>query len=466
MRVDSIPASFGKMGAEPVNHPWRLIAIFFLLAMIIVAIGGGAFHVFADLMRQRQMKQLMAIAELRSQQVENWLRERRNDIQTYTADTALGASLMDWRSHPDRHGEEVLQTRLEATRLAHGYAALEVLDLNGHPLLSAGATCAKDRAIESAIAQTLTTAHPLLVDLHRDNVTGAIHLAYLAIIRDERLAQPAPVAVIVLCSDPERHLFPMILSRDGLLPTGDLALMRREGDDVLFLTDLRYRPDTALQARMSLKQKAHPAVQAILSGPGIYEGVDYRGVAVLAATSQVTGTAWLLGVKVDRSDIFSEISWLAIISAIGALFAILASGGLILMAWRQQRLGELERYQEALEQRVVERTEQIRMLNGELERRAREAETANRAKSAFLANMSHEIRTPLNAILGLTHLLQREQVLPAQVERLNKIVTSACHLLAILNDILDFSKIEADKLELEPTDFHLATVLNHVRSLI
>ncbi len=113
-----------------------------------------------------------------------------------------------------------------------------------------------------------------------------------------------------------------------------------------------------------------------------------------------------------------------------------------------------------------EREKQIEILNNELQRRAVQADVANQAKSAFLANMSHEIRTPLNAIIGLTHLLRRDDPSPTQVERLDRIVAAARHLLTLINDILDLSKIEAGKLTLEQTDFHLSSLLDQIRSLI
>ena len=51
---------------------------------------------------------------------------------------------------------------------------------------------------------------------------------------------------------------------------------------------------------------------------------------------------------------------------------------------------------------------QLQTLNAALTEARDKADAASRAKSAFLANMSHEIRTPMNAIIGLTHLLQRD----------------------------------------------------------
>nr|WP_316640180.1 response regulator [uncultured Roseateles sp.] len=110
--------------------------------------------------------------------------------------------------------------------------------------------------------------------------------------------------------------------------------------------------------------------------------------------------------------------------------------------------------------------QRLQQLNQALTEALGRAEQATRTKSAFLANMSHEIRTPMNAIIGLTHLLLREQPLPAQQERLLKVADAAQHLLALINDILDLSKIEAGKLTLEQVDFSLDAMLSRTLDLV
>ncbi len=100
-------------------------------------------------------------------------------------------------------------------------------------------------------------------------------------------------------------------------------------------------------------------------------------------------------------------------------------------------------------------------------KRAEEAaEAASRAKSEFLANMSHELRTPLNGILGYAQILKRDKSLTdSQKNGVDIIQRSGEHLLTLINDTLDLSKIEAQKLDLEPSDFHLPEFLKNIADI-
>lgn len=149
------------------------------------------------------------------------------------------------------------------------------------------------------------------------------------------------------------------------------------------------------------------------------------------------------------SDAISEIEGLRI----GAADYLLKPINADIAAQRLGNLIEREQLRKALQAHRQNLALEVTRRTTELEAAREAAEAASRAKSAFLANMSHEIRTPMNAIIGLTHMLRRNDPRPEQAERLVKIAGAAEHLLSVINDILDMSKIEAGKLVIENTEF-------------
>lgn len=125
----------------------------------------------------------------------------------------------------------------------------------------------------------------------------------------------------------------------------------------------------------------------------------------------------------------------------------------------KQALRVLERSQDELERKVAIRT-------SELDISKQQAEAANLAKSEFLANMSHEIRTPLSAVLGLSYLLEQDNLTVSQSDKVRKIQTAGRALLGIVNDVLDLSKIEAGELKLERRSFDLSDLINDTRNMM
>jgi len=105
--------------------------------------------------------------------------------------------------------------------------------------------------------------------------------------------------------------------------------------------------------------------------------------------------------------------------------------------------------------------------NAKLEKAYAEANKANRAKSEFLANMSHDIRTPMNAIMGMTHIAQKNISDQARIEDcLTKIEVSSHHLLSLINDVLDMSKMEAGDMEFSEDPIDLLDTLEECETMV
>jgi signal transduction histidine kinase/DNA-binding response OmpR family regulator len=98
----------------------------------------------------------------------------------------------------------------------------------------------------------------------------------------------------------------------------------------------------------------------------------------------------------------------------------------------------------------------------DLDEHERKIEKAAKMKDDFLANMSHEIRTPMNAVIGMTDLIQREEVSDKVSNYVSQIKSSGNSLIAIINDILDFSKIESGRFDIVPGEYSPVEVLNSV----
>ncbi|RDJ20476.1 response regulator [Bosea caraganae] len=124
---------------------------------------------------------------------------------------------------------------------------------------------------------------------------------------------------------------------------------------------------------------------------------------------------------------------------------------------------ELERTNESLERRVVERTEELLRVNAALQRAKGEAEEANASKTRFLAAASHDILQPLNAArLYATALVERDRqaAIPELAENID---ASLDAVEEILTALLEISRLDGGAMKPELTSFRLDELMRQLQ---
>jgi PAS domain S-box-containing protein len=301
-----------------------LVASFAALAVLLVLVGWAIERRMRAELRARALGQLSALAELKVDQIVAWRAERLADAAAIAAPPVGPAELARLaRGDPPAAVAEWYRQ----IQRRHLYADVLVVSPRGEPLFSAaGHRGPLDAPTAEAASRALAGGRAVLSGLHRSGRDARIYLDAAAPI-----PAPGEGGAFVLRSDAEA-LYPLLREWPGSAKTAEALLVRREGDEVVFLSDLRHERGAALVKRIPLTRTEVISVQAATGATGVREALDYRGVPVLAEVRPVPDSNWWLVAKVDRDEIFATERQLAR-AASAALGAFLALGALLAATW-------------------------------------------------------------------------------------------------------------------------------------
>ncbi len=323
-----------------------LVGLCVAAALTLVAGGLLFYRHEARVLQTRRHAELRAVADLKIAQILAWREEILEAARLNAASPFLRRTLARLRNVPDdRQARADLESRM-ALVLGGGHFVDVLLATPEGGLLYAvnPRTTGLDPDSRLLARRAATGRAPLMGEIVRPGPGRPLHIdAAAAMDTDGR----GPAAVLILRSDPQRYLFPLIQTWPTPSPSAETLLVRRDGDDVLFLNALRHKADTALSLRIPHSDSALPAARGLHGVTGIFEGVDYRGVRVLSDLRPVPGSAWFMVAKVDAEEVYAELGFRsAVISAL-VLAGIVLSGLLAALVYRHRRQGLYRRLYEA-----------------------------------------------------------------------------------------------------------------------
>lgn len=305
----------------------RRVSIAMSLAMLVLLAGGAWFYRTQEKhLRLQTEKDLQAIAQLKADQVANWRADQLAEAGEITNSLFFTKGAARWLAIPRSEGETEIRSRFRSLEEHYHYRDIMLVDPAGTIHLSQSNHPDPFHAEEvQALANAFRTRKPFITDLHLSTPDAAPHLSLVAPLFGGSGNMTIPVAAVVLRIDANDSLYPLIQSWPVPSRTAETLLIRKDGDSVLFLNELRHRKDSALKTRIPLTKKDAPAVMAVMGRKGITRGRDYRDVDVLAVLKPIPGSSWILVTKIDASEAFEIGNYLSVL-ILSSLLGLVAAG--------------------------------------------------------------------------------------------------------------------------------------------
>ena len=321
------------------GFPWHLLAVFVPLAAGTVAVGYFYYRTYEQDYRTEVERQLLTVAQLKTDALAEWREERLGYAAILFKNAAFSSLVRRWFQNPqDQETQHLLRTWMGLLQAHLQHDRICLLDAKGVQRVSVpdtpepvGPHVARDAA------EALRSGEITFLDFHRDAPDKPVRLAILVPVLDEADGD-RPIGVLVMKIDPDPYLYPFISRWPTPSETAETLIICRDGDDALLLNELRFQQNTALSLHVPLTEAEQPVVMAALGREGIVEGVDYRGVPVIAAVRAVPDSPWFLVARMDASEVYAPLRgrlWLTVV-LVGAM--LLAAGATVGLVWRQQRV--------------------------------------------------------------------------------------------------------------------------------
>ncbi|MBU0910848.1 MAG: GAF domain-containing protein, partial [Proteobacteria bacterium] len=351
----------------PRSFPWPLL-VMFVVGLLILLTGGVWFYRSQEQhLRAKAEEDLAAVARLKVEQIAQWRAERLADAAVVCENPFTADALRRWLADPVPETSGSILVRFRSLQKNYHYPNILLVGIDGRVRLSlAGETglLLHDEAF-GVLAEAFRRREPVLSDLHTGPGDLPAHLYVIAPLFAGEIGTGAPLGAVVLRCDASQFLYPMIETWPGESPSAETLLVRREGDRVLFLNELRHHKDSALKLYMPLSRVDVPGVMAVLGREGIFQGLDYREVEVLAAVRAVPDSPWCVVAKIDEAEVFTTWHSISRLIMLLTLAVITASVAGVAIVWQRMiNLHYRELYQ-AKEQQL-ENQEKLRAAMGEV----------------------------------------------------------------------------------------------------
>ena len=333
--------------------PWPVLALFLVITICSIIAGIFYYNYQRKNLLTEKQQELSAISYLKIRQITQWRLERINDGKFLGENILLVREFSEFLKNPTSLTlrKNIIQS-LKSLTENFDYKNALLIEKGGNVRL---AYPEEDTLIGDNLKQLLPGIikhrENVLTDLHKVNRISFVHLDLVVPLIDHTMNDTLVLGLLALRVDPRQVLYPLIESWPTPSKSAETLLLRREGDEIVYLNELRHLKNSELILKKPVSSMKLPAALAVQGITGTIDGVDYRNVPVVAAMNKIPATQWYMVAKMDREEILSALTNQMKMIVIMLILVILTSGSILALIIRNQRVifyrekyeGELDR---------------------------------------------------------------------------------------------------------------------------
>ena len=342
--VEKLSLATPKLSVEKIKPATaRITLIFITLSLVVPLIGFLFVTLQTPVIEKEAYQNLEVVVRLKAEQIEHRLTELNSDAKGLTASVGLSNRLHKVvQGRASAQEKKLILERFKNFIEDQSYHSILLLDQQGKLLLAQGEPLELTPAVRDLNALAIRSKQVQRSQLFRD-ATGKVHLDWLVPLVVTDAQGEHAVVTVLLRTVADEFLYPLIQTWPTTNVSAETLLVRRDGNAVVYLNELRHRKNAAFTLKLPLDNPTLPAAVAVNANkPGHFFGKDYRGVEVLSVYRPIATTDWMLVAAIDKNEVFATLwhtlYWIGLI-AFAAISSIIMM--LILLLRQQQRTQQL-----------------------------------------------------------------------------------------------------------------------------
>jgi signal transduction histidine kinase len=319
---------------------FRIILI--IVSLFVISGGILLYRSLERKIKYEKQNELAAIISLKVEDIAKWRMEHIRDATVFSNDIPLRKQISLFFQN-DKKVELKLELLawMQSCIQNYDFQSVLLLDNTRTVRLSFPPLDSGSNSLTALTLNALDSDKINFTDLHISDISPGIVIDLvipLNSIDSARKENNTKIGTVVFRINPEIELFPLIQSWPTPSKSSETLLLRREGDSVMFLNELRHQKNTALRLKLPLTNEFLPAARAVLGFEGVFEGLDYRNVPVISFLSKIPDSRWFMVAKVDKKELYSPLNELIIFISVITFLVLLSVSILIGFYLRNQHI--------------------------------------------------------------------------------------------------------------------------------